>query len=72
MVCRKKKIFEIRFLLLVTIQTCLMGQKWALVETESETSISQMYGYNADQEGLFLEGEGIQSHFTCSTSPKSK
>ena len=25
------------FLLLVTIQTCLMGQKCALIETESET-----------------------------------
>ena len=25
----------------------VMGQRWALIETESETSISQMYGYNA-------------------------
>ena len=54
-VCRKRYLPRVctlvpsffRLLLLVSIVTCLMGQKWALIETESEPSISQMYGYNA-------------------------
>ena len=37
------------YMLFVTIRISLMCQKWDIIETESETWKSQMYGHNAGQ-----------------------
>ena len=42
------------YMLFVTIRNSLMCQKLDLIETESETYKSQMYGHNAGQPALSL------------------
>ena len=43
------------YMLFVTIRNSLMCQKLDLIETESETYKSQMYGHNAGQPVLSLQ-----------------